>query len=70
MKRGIQANQQWMIQVGDLVAKEHKDSSKPIDSRHPWYPFQAPWSPAQVLALSHEDEEEGYLVHVHRPPRL
>jgi len=62
VKAGIAADQQWTLQVGDLVAVEHEDSSKPTRVK-PWFPFRKPWTPAQVLALSHHDVE-GYMVHV------
>jgi hypothetical protein len=66
VKRGIEANQEWTISVGDLVALEHDDSARPNYTTMPWYPFRKPWSPAQILALSRNgnEEEEGYMVHV------
>lgn len=62
VRKGMQANQKWILQVGDLIAVEHAASSKPTKTK-PWFPFQTPWSPAQVLALSYS-ETDGYRAHL------
>ena len=61
-KKGKIKVDHWTVQVGDLIAVQHDESSKPSRT-NPWFPFKSPWSPAQVLALSY-NVVNSYLVHV------